>query len=97
MASSESSDPRQVEQGRAWTRRAKEKQHDTRGLRMLHTLGNLTLLTPRLNSSVSNGPFCNKRSAIAGQSRLIMNSYFQRFTDDYTWDEKAIGHRARSW
>jgi uncharacterized protein with ParB-like and HNH nuclease domain len=60
----------------------------------INTLGNLTLLTQQLNSTVSNGPFSKKRSEIAKQSQLKLNSYFQQFTDDFQWDEKAIAIRS---
>lgn len=58
--------------------------------RMLHSLGNLTLLTQELNSSVSNGPFADKRPAIAKQSVLRLNTYFQDVTQ---WDEAEIAKR----
>lgn len=68
--------------------------------RLLHTFGNLTLLTQGLNSSVSCGPFHSyqgkdgatiegKRRKICANSLLKMNSYFQPFAQS-TWDEKAI-------
>ena len=40
---------------------------------MLHTLGNLKLLTEKLNTSVSNGPWDNKLVAIAQHSVLRLN------------------------
>ena len=58
--------------------------------RLLHSLGNLTLLTQELNSSVSNGPFSAKRPEIAKQSLLRLNTYFQ---DATTWDEAEIAMR----
>ena len=58
---------------------------------MVDTLGNLTLLTFKLNSSVSNGPFDDKRNAILQQSALRLNRYFQTIG---SWDEGAILHRA---
>ena len=54
---------------------------------LLHTFGNLTLLTQKLNASVSNGPYKDKRSEIALQSKLGLNSYFQTCG---AWDENAI-------
>ena len=60
-----------------------------------HTFGNLTLLTQGLNSSVSNGPFSAKRPAIAAQSQLPMNAYFQRFTNEDRWAEVEIGERGK--
>lgn len=66
-----------------------ESAEERRG-RLLHSLGNLTLLTQELNSSVSNGPFAAKRPEIAKQSVLRLNTYFQ---DATTWDEAEIAKR----
>jgi len=44
---------------------------------LLHTLGNLTLLTQPMNSSVSCGPFKEKRPEIT-QSLLTLNAYFEK-------------------
>ncbi|MBK7189537.1 MAG: HNH endonuclease [bacterium] len=41
--------------------------------RALHTIGNLTLLRQKLNSSVSNGPFAAKQKAILKHSALNLN------------------------
>lgn len=61
----------------------------------LHNIGNLTLLTQSLNSSVSNGPFVGKRSAIAQQSSLRLNVYFQSPPDGLDiWNENSIKRRA---
>jgi uncharacterized protein with ParB-like and HNH nuclease domain len=60
---------------------------------LIHSLGNLTLLTQYLNSEISNGPFRAKRPEIAKQSLLKLNSYFQDFTDDDAWNEDAIVKR----
>lgn len=57
---------------------------------LLHTFGNLTLLTQPLNSSVSNGPFNEKREAILAQGLLRLHHYFQNVT---SWDEDAILQR----
>lgn len=71
--------------------------------RILHTFGNLTLLTQSLNSSVSNGPFHSykdkddqvidgKRRRIASNSLLRMNAYFQTLINS-EWNEAAIDIR----
>ena len=60
--------------------------------RLLHSMGNLTLLTQALNSAVSNGPYADKRPEIASQSALRLNTYFQ---DALTWDEEVIQSRGR--
>jgi len=58
--------------------------------RMLHTFGNLTLLTRELNSAVSNGPYDNKRVEIVDQSLIRLNLWFREIQ---TWDEEAIEQR----
>lgn len=73
-----------------------------RRARLLHSMGNLTLLTQELNSSVSNGPFATKRPEIALQSVLRLNTYFQEVL---IWDEaeilkrgeKLLEHAKRIW
>ena len=60
--------------------------------RLLHSLGNLTLLTQALNSAVSNGPYADKRPEIASQSALRLNTYFQEVL---SWDEDVIQRRGR--
>ena len=57
---------------------------------LIHTFGNLTLLTNKLNSSVSNASFPEKRSAIIKESALRLNTHFQ---DIENWDEPSIKHR----
>jgi len=44
---------------------------------------------------VSNGPFSAKRPEITKQSLLVLNSYFQRFSDDDTWNEDTIIERGK--
>ena len=41
-------------------------------------MGNLTLLTQELNSSISNGPFVDKSTAIAADSDLRLNAHVTR-------------------
>ena len=72
---------------------SKRKELESRRWTLLHSLGNLTLLTQPLNSEVSNGPFRIKRPEITKQSLLILNSYFQRFSDNDIWDEDRILER----
>ncbi len=69
---------------------AEEREQESRRWTSLHTLGNLTMLTQPLNSEVSNGPFNLKRPEITRQSLLVLNSYFQGFSDNDVWDEKTI-------
>ena len=77
---SENIDPQELEQKRQ---------------NILHTLGNLTLLTQPMNSDISNGPFHNKRPEITTKSLLILNSYFQGFSDNDCWNEDIIIERGK--
>jgi len=58
--------------------------------RSLHTIGNLTLLTDKLNPAASNAAWPKKRDEILKHSILKLNL---RLKDAATWDEEAI--RAR--
>jgi hypothetical protein len=60
--------------------------------KVIHTFGNLTLLTQSLNAGVSNGPYAAKRAEIAAQSALRLNAHFQTAQ---TWDETAIVARGK--
>lgn len=57
----------------------------------LHTIGNLTILTRELNSSVSNGPWNVKKREILEHSILPINRYFQ---DIEEWNEEQIATRS---
>lgn len=59
----------------------------------INTFGNLTLLTQKLNSSISNGAFEVKMPAILRQSSLELNRQLQEISK---WDEEAIGKRSVS-
>lgn len=58
----------------------------------LHTLGNLTLVTPEWNSQLSNSPFLVKKKKLAEHALRINSDYFSLTID--RWDEKAIFDRA---
>jgi hypothetical protein len=57
--------------------------------RILHTIGNLTLLTKALNPSASNGPWSHKRQKIQ-ESLLMLN---KQVVDIPAWNEEAIRTR----
>jgi hypothetical protein len=59
---------------------------------VVDTLGNLTLLTQSLNSSVLNGPFSEKMAAIRKQTALNLNVELQEFDD---WNEETIKTRGK--
>jgi uncharacterized protein with ParB-like and HNH nuclease domain len=65
---------------------------EARRKRLLHTVGNLTLLTGPLNSSISNGPFSAKRTAIVDESDLRLNAWM-RTDARTTWGETDILQR----
>lgn len=60
--------------------------------KMLHTIGNLTILTSSLNPSVSNSSFNTKKHEIGLQSTVLLNTYFQ---DKLTWGEEEIRKRTQ--
>jgi hypothetical protein len=58
--------------------------------RLLHTIGNLTLLTSQLNPSVSNGPWKRKKPEIITHTLLRLNSQLASYP---SWNEAAIRKR----
>jgi hypothetical protein len=60
---------------------------------LLHTLGNLTLLTNALNPSVSNGAWLKKRAAILKHSALNLNRSLEEYDE---WNEESILKRGRA-
>lgn len=60
---------------------------------LLHTIGNLTLLTKSLNPAVSNGRFKVKRSEILKHSAINLNRFLQEVD---VWEEDAILERGRA-
>jgi hypothetical protein len=69
---------------------AKEKAARFRG-EMLHKVGNLTLLTKKLNPSISNGPWEKKRQEILKYSALNLNRDLPE-----TWNEVEINNRGEA-
>jgi uncharacterized protein with ParB-like and HNH nuclease domain len=63
--------------------------------RLIHSMGNLTLVTPGYNATLSNRSFAEKRPEITANSSLLLNGYFQKFDQDGVWDEGQIEDRAR--
>jgi len=57
---------------------------------LIHTLGNLTLLTLALNDSIKNGPFSCKHSEITKQSELRLNADLLNLPLPLEWNENAI-------
>lgn len=54
---------------------------------LVHTFGNLSLVTAKLNPSLSNSAWKTKRAALLQHSALALNRSLQQFE---TWDERAI-------
>lgn len=66
--------------------------------RLLHTLGNLTLLTKRLNSSVSNGPWLGdggKRAGLEAHDVFFLNRSILKTAEAAAWSETDIKNRTR--
>lgn len=65
--------------------------------RLIHTLGNLTLLTGKLNSKVSNGPWLGsggKREGLEAHDVLILNRELLKRAGDQ-WTDEAIQARTK--
>ena len=71
-----------------------EAQATTTRNRIIHTLGNLTLTSKKLNSSLSNAPWDKKREVLGEHSVLRLNRTLLNEAPD-AWDEAAIEDRAR--
>jgi len=60
---------------------------------LLHTMGNLTLLTKRLNPKLSNGPWDEKQPAILEHSALTLNRQLQGYSE---WNEETVLQRGEA-
>ncbi len=63
--------------------------------RLVHTIGNLTLVNRRLNATLSNAPWDNKRQTLAGHSVLLLNKVLLEESQDAIWDEQFIQSRSK--
>lgn len=70
-----------------------EKEERNRRNSLVHTLGNLTLLTKSLNPAVSNGSWPKKRTEILKHSALNLNRSLSEFDE---WEEDAILRRGKA-
>lgn len=59
----------------------------------LHTLGNLTLVTQKWNSELSNAPFVTKQRKLSQHALLLNSTYFGQAIEK--WDDGAILDRAQ--
>ena len=62
--------------------------------RMLHTIGNLTLVNGHLNPALSNAPWGDKRQELAKHSVLYLNKSLANEGPE-VWDEAAIEERSK--
>lgn len=62
--------------------------------RLIHSIGNLTLVHQRLNSALSNAPWEEKRETLGHHSTLFLNKALLENAPP-VWDETAIADRAR--
>ena len=70
-----------------------EAQHKRNQL--VHTLGNLTLVTQRLNSTASNAPWKLKSKTLKEHSVLLLNRRLLDESGEVAWDEQTILSRSR--
>ena len=61
---------------------------------MLNTLGNLTLITGKFNSSLQNAAWANKRPELLKYSKMNLTRYFHG-TEADEWNELAIRERTK--
>src|SRR5262249_46331009 len=69
--------------------------HDAERDRLIHTIGNLTLLTGKLNAKVSNGPWLGKggkRDGLEDHDVLLLNRELLKKAGD-AWTDEAIRSR----
>jgi uncharacterized protein with ParB-like and HNH nuclease domain len=81
--------PRRWEQHWSLPSSMDQREAEDRREELIHSIGNLTLLTKSLNPSVSNGPWTKKREAILKHSALNLNRSLPT-----EWTEKDIKSRA---
>ena len=72
-----------------------EEDAEEKRSRLIHSIGNLTLVNDRLNPSLSNAPWHDKRVELNEHSTLFLN---KTLIDNapQIWDEAAILERAKS-
>ena len=59
---------------------------------LIHSIGNLTLATQKLNSSMSNDPWSSKRDELQEHSVLLLNN---ELLTQPSWNEETIRSRSR--
>ena len=64
--------------------------------RLVHSLGNLTLVNNRLNPKLSNGPWVQKATMLADHTVLHLNMHLLNTYKDSDWTESTIAARGAS-
>ena len=59
---------------------------------LVHTIGNLTLTTNKLNASISNASWEHKRKELQKHATLLLNN---ELTSTSSWNEESIRDRSR--
>lgn len=59
---------------------------------LIHSIGNLTLVTQKLNSSMSNDAWNSKKEELQEHSVMLLNN---ELLSQLTWDEEAIRDRSK--
>ena len=78
--------PKEGEEPEKYVERKQRRDH------LLHTIGNLTLLTQSLNTGASNGPFARKKAEILKHTILNLSKFLHDVDD---WDEDGIRQRGK--
>ena len=76
-----------------WPLVAEDTERADRRNALMHTLGNLTLTTDKLNSAMSNQSWNEKRSRLGGHSTLLLNRELLCEATE-AWNVEAIETRA---
>lgn len=63
--------------------------------RLIHTIGNLTLVNNHLNSAMSNDAWESKRKILNDHSVLFLNKTLLTETEERDWDTESIQARSR--
>ena len=73
---------------------AREDRRNNRN-RLIHTMGNLSLTTRSLGSSLSNGPWESKRKALENHGVLYLNKTLLNESEGKEWNEEFIQARSK--
>ena len=77
-----------------WPLTSSDTERTDRRNALMHTLGNLTLTTDKLNAAMSNQSWNEKRNRLGGHSTLMLNRELLRETGE-AWTVESIDARAK--